>query len=139
MIAVGAHIANSERGAGRNLLLDAEAPGKHGRGRDIGLHVAWGNVCAGGRRSPGSDFQVGDGDVLDRFRGVEGSGLVKAIIERVEQTVVKAEAAANSGLSVAQDIPRKAQTRGWEEPGAVVVSAELPMNGCVWRTPLTRA
>ena len=139
MIAVRAHIANSERSARCNLLLDAQAPGEHGGGGDVGLHVAWGNLRAGRRRSAGSDIQVGDGDVRDRFGGVEGRGLVKAIIERIEQAVIQAEAAADSGLAVAPHVPGKAHARLGQEMARLVVSAEVPMNGCVCRTPLTIA
>ena len=76
-------------------------------------------VPAGGG-VPGVMLEVGDGDVRDGFGGVEGGGLIEAVVECVEQAVIEAEAGANRGFAVAEHIPGKADARLGEEVGAIV-------------------
>ena len=95
----------------RDLLLDAEAPGKNGGGGDVGLHTAGRDLGAGRRRCARGDGEFGDSDVGDGLGGVERGGLIEAVVECVEQAVVEAEAAANCGFAVAPDVPREADAR----------------------------
>ncbi len=44
-------------------------------------------------------------------RCVEGSGLVEAVVEVIEQRVVQAEAGAEAGLAVAEGVPGEADAR----------------------------
>ena len=76
-------------------------------------------LAAAGGGVPGVKCRLGDGDVLDGLRGVEGRGLVEAVIERVEQAVIEAEAAADRGFAVAPHVPGKAHARLGQELGAV--------------------
>ena len=63
---------------------------------------------------------VGDGGAGVGVDGVEGRGLVEAVVEGVEQRVVQAEAGADGGLAVAEDDPGEAEAGLGEEHGAVV-------------------
>ena len=119
MIAVPSHVAHGERSLRRNLLLDAQAPGDDGRRGKIGLHIARRNLGGGRRRNAGREIQARYRDGLDGFRGVERRGLVKPVVERVEQAVIKPDAAAHRGLAIAPHVPGKAQARIGQELGAV--------------------
>ena len=66
-------------------------------------------------------LEVGHRNVLEMDCGsVEGRGLIEAVIERVQQSVIKTEAAADCGLAVAPHVPGKADARRGQKLGAVV-------------------
>ena len=71
------------------------------------------------RRYAGREVQARDRDGFEGFGGVEGRGLVGAVVERVEQAIVDAEAAAHRGFAVAQHVPGEAHAGRRQEFGAV--------------------
>ena len=139
MIAVRADVADSERGARSDLLLDAQAPGEHGGRVDVGLHVAWRNLAPAGGGVPGVMWRLETGDVGEGLGGVEGRGLVEAIVERIEQAVIEAEAAADRGFAVARTSHAKPRRGSGRNTARFLLSADVPMMGSVCRTPSTIA
>ena len=119
MIAVRADVAHGSEVRGAICCSTRRLQLEHSGRGDVGLHVAGRYLGARGRRRAGRDVQIGDGDVLDGLRGVVGRGLVEAVVERIEQAVVEAEAAAHGGLAIAPHVPGKADARRGQELGAV--------------------
>ena len=114
MVAVRADEGEGEGGDGGELALDFEGVGEDGGGGEVGLDVR------GRDEAGGAAGGVGDGDARVGEGGVEGGGLVEAVVEVVEQRVMQAEGGADAGFAVAGDVPGEADAGLGEEAGAVV-------------------
>ena len=71
----------------------------------------WVRLCCRQAALYRRDMEVRDRDVRDGLSRVEGRGLVEAVVEGIEQSVIEAESAANGGFAIAPHIPRKSDTR----------------------------
>ncbi len=114
MIAVGADVADRERGVGRELVFDAERPGDQGGRLHVRLYAAGDELGARGDGGGGIDEQLGDGQRREAVDGIERSVLVGAVAERVLEVFVHAEAGAENG-SWAERTPGYADARLWEK------------------------
>ena len=112
--AMRADVGDGQRGGGGDLLLDVNRPSEDGGGAQVGLNGR-GRDEAGGTRGWTADGYVGVRD-----RGVEGGGLIEAVVEVVEQRVVQTNTGANGGAAVAADVVGDAEAGLREGAGTVV-------------------
>src|SRR5690348_3522176 len=100
-----ANVPDTERRIGRNLTLDFQCVRKHSWRESVRLYAAWRDQAACRGSGAGHDLQTREGYVPECLRRVEGSSLVKTVIEIVEQGAIDAESGMNDGFRIPERGP----------------------------------